>query len=99
VTSWPQFPQNRRATSVDIEVVDIGVILQPGFIRGLALLGRAFELPSPFSAFPLPVPFKVRENFRTEKSPARRNALENDFLTVCCRKARTESPRFPWPVR
>jgi len=43
LTSWPQAPQNRRATSVDIGVVDIGVILQPGLIRGRALLGRASE--------------------------------------------------------
>ena len=43
MTSWPQLPQNRRATSVDIGVVNIGVILRPGFICGLALLDRASE--------------------------------------------------------
>ena len=43
MTSWPQLPQNRRATSVDIGVVNISVILRPGFLCGLALLGRASE--------------------------------------------------------
>ena len=43
MTSWPQLPQNRRTTSVDIGVVNIGVILRPGFVCGLALLGRASE--------------------------------------------------------